>query len=148
MNDHDSTGLNEDTIRSYINALKKIFVIEDSPAWRPCLLPRTVIRTSDTRYFSDPSVATAALGIGPGDLSSDPRSLGCFFETMAVRDLRCYADAIGGKVSHYLDANGLECDAVVHLRNGRFGLVEVKLGGNRLIEEGVATLNKLAAQRS
>ena len=112
------------------------------------MLPRTVIRTSDTRYFSDPSVATAALGIGPGDLSSDPRSLGCFFETMAVRDLRCYADAIGGKVSHYLDANGLECDAVVHLRNGRFGLVEVKLGGNRLIEEGVATLNKLAAQRS
>ena len=148
MNDHDSTGLNEDTIRSYINALKKIFVIEDSPAWRPCLRSRTVIRTSDTRYFSDPSVATAALGIGPGDLSSDPRSLGCFFETMAVRDLRCYADAIGGKVSHYLDANGLECDAVVHLRNGRFGLVEVKLGGNRLIEEGAATLNKLAAQRS
>ena len=91
-------------------------------------------------------VATAALGIGPGDLSRDPRSLGCFFETMAVRDLRCYADAVGGKVSHYLDANGLECDAVIHLRNGRFGLVEVKLGGNRLIDEGAATLNKLAAQ--
>ena len=146
MKDHDSSGLDEDTIRSYVNALKKIFVIEDSPAWSPCLRSRTVVRTGDTRYFSDPSVATAALGIGPGDLSRDPRSLGCFFETMAVRDLRCYADAVGGKVSHYLDANGLECDAVIHLRNGRFGLVEVKLGGNRLIDEGAATLNKLAAQ--
>ena len=85
-----------------------------------------MVRTSDTRYFTDPSVAAAALGIGPGDLLRDTRSFGNFFETMAVRDLRCYADALGGSVSHYLDANGLECDAIVHLRDGRFGLVEVK----------------------
>lgn len=135
----------DDTVRSYVSALKKIFVIEDAPAWCPCLRSKAVVRTSDTRYFIDPSIVTAALGLGPGDLVRDPRSFGSFFETMAMRDLRCYAEALGGSVSHYLDANGLECDAIVHLRNGTFGLVEVKLGGNELIEKGVATLNSLAA---
>lgn len=103
------------------------------------------MRTSDTRYFTDPSIIAAALGLGPGDMMRDPRSFGSFFETMAIRDLRCYADALGAKVSHYLDANGLECDAVVHMRNGDYGLVEVKLGGKSLIEEGAATLNGLAS---
>lgn len=134
----------EDTIRSYLNALEKIFVVEDMPAWSPCLRSKSAIRTSDTRYFCDPSIAAAALGAGPGELMNDIRSLGFFFETMAVRDLRVYADALGGAVSHFLDRNGLECDAVVHLRNGDCGLVEVKLGGERLIEEGASTLNALS----
>ena len=144
MIEHDVSGLDEDTVKSYIDALKKLFVIEDAPAWCPCLRSKAVVRTSDTRYFTDPSVAVAALGIGPGDLLRDIRSFGNFFETLAVRDLRCYADAMGGHVSHYRDANGLECDAIVHLRDGRFGLVEVKLGGDPLINEGAATLNSLA----
>ena len=142
---HDADGLNEDTVRSYLEALKKIFVVEDSVAWCPCIKSKAVVRTGDTRYFVDPSVATAALAVGPGDLESDPRSFGCVFETMAVRDLRCYAEALGGRVAHYLDANGLECDAVIHLRNGQFGLVEVKLGGSKLIEEGAKTLTALAS---
>jgi len=145
MIEHDAATLDEDTVRTYVNALKKIFVIEDVAAWCPCLRSKAAVRTSDTRYFTDPSIVTAALGLGPGDLVRDPRSFGSFFETMALRDLRCYAEAIGGKVSHYLDANGLECDAVVHLRNGTFGLVEIKLGGEELIEKGVATLNSLAS---
>ena len=118
MLSNDVDGLNEDTIYSYINALKKIFVIEDMPAWSPCLRSKSAVRTSETRFFSDASIATAALGLGPEDLMNDIRSFGCFFETMEVRDLRVYADAIGGNVSHFLDRNGLECDAVVHLRNG------------------------------
>ena len=145
MSEHDLASLDEDTVRSYVNALKKIFVIEDVSAWCPCLRSKAVVRTSDTRYFTDPSIATAALGLGPGDLVRDPRSFGSFFETMAVRDLRCYAEAIGGKVSHYLDANGLECDAIVHLRNGTFGLIEIKLGGEELVEKGASTLNSLAS---
>ena len=144
MIEHDVHGLDEDTVKSYIGALKKLFVIEDSPAWCPCLRSKAVIRTSDTRYFVDPSVIAAALGIGPLDMMRDPRSFGNFFETLAMRDLRCYADAIGGSVSHYLDANGLECDAIVHLRDGHFGLVEIKLGGKALIDEGASTLNSLA----
>ena len=145
MLEHDAATLDEDTVRSYVNALKKIFVIEDVPAWCPCLRSKAIVRTSDTRYFTDPSVVTAALGLGPGDLVRDLRSFGSFFETMAIRDLRCYAEAVGGKVSHYLDANGLECDAIVHLRNGTFGLVEIKLGGEELIAKGVATLDALSS---
>ena len=144
MKEHDTRGLDEDTIYSYVNALKKIFVVEDMPAWCPNLLSKAVVRTSDTRYFTDPSIASAALGLGPGDLMNDLRSFGRLFEVMAVRDLRVYAEASCGTVSHYLDKNGLECDAVVHLRNGTYGLVEIKLGGDTLIEEGAATLNRLA----
>ena len=144
MIEHDVSGLDEDTVKSYIDALKKLFVVEDSPAWCPCLRSKAVVRTSDTRYFTDPSIVASALGIGPGDMVRDPRSFGNFFETMAIRDLRCYADSIGGSVSHYLDGNGLECDAVVHLRDGRFGLVEVKLGGEALVNEGATTLTSLA----
>lgn len=113
-------------------------------AWCPALRTKAVVRTSDTRYFSDSSIATAALGFGPGDLMNDIRAYGWYFETMAVRDLRVYADALNGNVAHYLDRNGLECDAVVHLRNGTSGLVEIKLGGQALIEEGAETLNALS----
>lgn len=137
-------SLTENTISLYLSALKKIFVIEDMPAWNPNLRSKTAIRTSDTRYFVDPSVATAALGLGPKDLMKHLSTYGLFFETMAVRDLRVYADAIGGRVFHYRDHNGLECDTVIHLPNGHYGLVEIKLGGETLVEEGAVSLNKLA----
>lgn len=131
------------TVAEYINALKKIFVIEDAPAWNPNLRSKTAIRTSDTRYFIDPSIGVAALGIGPKDLVNDLQTMGLFFETLCIRDLRTYADALGGQVYHYRDKNGLECDAVIHLRNGDYGLIEIKLGGEKLIEEGAATLKSL-----
>jgi len=136
--------LSESTIYTYINALKKIFVIEDSMAWNPNLRSKTAIRTSDTRYFTDPSIATAALGLGPEDLINDLETFGLIFETLCVRDLRVYADALNGTVYHYRDKNGLECDAVVHLPNGKYGLIEIKLGGQKLINDGVVTLTKLA----
>lgn len=133
-----------DTIASYISALKRIFVIEDIEAWNPNLRSKTAIRTSDTRYFTDPSIATAALGIGPNDLIADLNTFGLIFETLCMRDLRVYAEALNGNVYHYRDKDGLECDAVVHLRDGRYGLIEIKLGGDKLISEGAATLSKLA----
>ena len=138
--------MSEETITSYINALKKIFVIEDMEAWSPNLRSKAAIRTSATRYFADPSIATAAMGIGPKDLLNDLNSFGLLFETLVVRDLRVYADALDGQVYHYRDNNGLECDAVVHLRNGSFGLIEIKLGGEKLIEEGAKTLKRLSCK--
>lgn len=144
LKENESDTLDEDTIASYIGALKKIFVIEDAEAWNPNLRSKTAIRSSDTRYFTDPSIATAAMGIGPNDLMNDLHTFGLVFETLCVRDLRVYAQALNGKVYHYRDSNGLECDAVVHLRNGTFGLVEIKLGGDNLIEEGAKTLKSLA----
>ena len=141
-----SNNFSIDTLYDYVTALKKIFVIDDMEAWSPNLRSKTAIRTSDTRYFIDPSIATSALGVGPDDLINDLNTMGLVFETMAVRDLRVYADALDGKVYHYRDKNGLECDAVVHLRNGKYGLVEVKLGGDSLIESGAKTLKALAAK--
>ena len=143
---NDTESLSEDTIATYINALKKIYVIEDMPAWNPNLRSKTSIRTSDTRYFVDPSIATAGLGIFPQDLVNDLNTLGLLFETLCVRDLRVYADALDGNILHYRDKSGLECDTVIHLRNGKYGLAEIKLGGQRLIEEGVANLKFLAAK--
>lgn len=116
------------------------------PAWNPNLRSKTAIRTANTRYFVDPSIATAALGLGPADLISDLKTMGFFFEAMCIRDLRVFAEALNGKVYHYRDKSGLECDAVVHLRNGQYGLIEIKLGGETLINEGVETLNLLAKQ--
>lgn len=141
---NESDELSENTIYSYIKALKKIFVIEDSLAWNPNLRSKTTIRTSDTRYFIDPSIATAALGLGPDDLINDLNTFGLFFETLCVRDLRVYADALGGTVYHYRDKSNLECDAVVHLENGSYGLIEIKLGGDTLIKEGAENLQLLA----
>ena len=143
---NESDSLSEDTISSYIKALKEIFVVEDSEAWNPNLRSKTAIRTSDTRYFTDPSIATAALGIGPQDLVNDLNTFGLVFETLAVRDLRVYTEALSGKVYHFRDKNGLECDAVIHLRDGRYGLVEIKLGGDDLIDEGAETLLKLSGK--
>ena len=144
MKTNESEGMSDETVVSYIKALKKIFVIEDMPAWNPNLRSKTAIRTSDTRYFVDPSIAIAALGLGPDDLLNDLETMGLLFETLCVRDLRVYADANDGDVYHYRDKNGLECDAVVHLRNGSYGLIEIKLGGEKLIEEGASNLNSLA----
>ncbi len=141
---NESDELSENTIYSYIKALKKIFVIEDSLAWNPNLRSKTAIRTSDTRYFIDPSIATAALGLGPEDLINDLKTFGLFFETLCIRDIRVYADALGGTVYHYRDKSNLECDAVVHLENGSYGLIEVKLGGAELIKEGAENLQVLA----
>ena len=146
LKNNDTTTLDEDTISSYLDALRKIFVVEDMPAWNPNLRSKTAIRTTDTRYFVDPSIATAALGLGPADLINDLNSMGFFFEAMCVRDLRVFAEALNGKVYHYRDKSGLECDAVVHLRNGQYGLIEIKLGGDSLIKEGAETLNELANQ--
>ena len=143
---NESDGLSEETISSYIKALKEIFVVEDAEAWNPNLRSKTAIRTSDTRYFTDPSIATAALGLGPNDLINDLNTFGLMFETLCVRDLRVYAEALNGNVYHFRDKNGLECDAVVHLRNGSYGLVEVKLGGDELIEEGAESLKTLASK--
>lgn len=144
--ENEGEALDVDTVASYIRALERIFVIEDAAAWNPNLRSKTAIRTSDTRYFTDPSIATAALGIGPSDLIADLETFGLIFETLCMRDLRVYAEPISGTVYHYRDKNGLECDAVVHLRDGRYGLVEIKLGGDKLISEGASTLLSLAGK--
>lgn len=143
VNKDNNLGTNP-TIYNYINALQKIFVIEDSHAWNPNLRSKAAIRTTDTRYFTDPSIAAAALGLGPNDLIDDIKTMGFFFENLCIRDLRVYADSLDGTIYHYRDKNGLECDAVIHLRNGAYGLIEIKLGGDKAIEEGKYTLNKLA----
>lgn len=143
---NDETPISEETVASYVNALRKIFVVEDMPAWNPNLRSKTAIRSSDARYYIDPSIAAAALGIGPGDLINDLKTFGFLFETLCVRDLRVFTDSLNGGVYHYRDKDGQECDAVVHLRNGRYGLIEIKLGGDRLIEEGVRSLKSMEAK--
>lgn len=142
--ENEGETLDVDTIAAYIKALKRIFVIEDAEAWNPNLRSKTAIRTSDTRYFTDPSIATASLGIGPKDLIADLNTFGRIFETLCIRDLRVYAEALNGNVYHYRDKNGLECDAVIHLRDGSYGLIEIKLGGDNLINQGASTLLSLA----
>lgn len=144
INGKDTKYMDERTAANYLNALRSMFVIEEMPSWNPNLKSKSAIRSTETRYFVDPSIATSALGIGPGDLMNDLKAFGLLFETLCVRDLRVYAQPIGGEIFHYRDKNGLECDAVVHLRNGRYGLVEIKLGGETQIEAGAATLKKLS----
>ncbi len=141
---NEERPLTEYAVYSYLNALRKIFVIEDSLAWNPNLRSKTAIRTSETRYFTDPSIATAALGIGPEDLMNDLETFGLIFETLAIRDLRVYSEPLDGVVYHYRDKTGLECDAVIHLQNGRYGLIEIKLGGAFAINEGAKTLIDLS----
>lgn len=143
---NDGAKIGDDTIGQYTSALRKIFVIEDMPAWNPNLRSKTAIRSSDTRYFVDPSIAVAALGIGPNDLINDLNTFGFLFEPLCVRDLRVYADALNGSVYHYRDKDGQECDAVIHLRNGKYGLIEIKLGGDKLINEGVKSLKAMEAK--
>lgn len=144
MLSNDASTLDEDTVADYIKALKKLFVIEDLAAWNPNIRSKAAIRTSDTRHFVDPSIGTAALGLGPKDLINDLQSFGLFFEDMVVRDLRVYAEALDGELYHYRDSNGLECDTVLHRRNGSYALLEVKLGGEDKINEGAACMIELA----
>ena len=141
----NDTSITTATIASYLSALKKIFVIDDVAAWNPNLRSRTAIRTSDTHYFVDPSIAVAALQTGPEELmkTENLNLFGQLFEALCIRDLKVYAESLGGEVRHYRDKNGLECNAVIHIRNGEYGLAEIKLGGSTKIEEGAATLKKL-----
>lgn len=143
---NEAAAINEETVASYVNALRKIFVVEDLPAWNPNLRSKTAIRSADTRYFVDPSIATAALGIGPNDLLNDLKTFGFVFETLCIRDLRVFADSLGGKAYHYRDKNEQECDVVIHLRNGKYSLIEIKLGGDKLIEYGAETLKSMEAK--
>ena len=144
MMSNDAKSLDEDTVADYIKALKSLFVVEDLEAWNPNIRSKSAIRTSDTRHFVDPSIGIAALGIGPNDLINDLNSFGLFFEELAVRDLRVFAEALDGRLYHYRDSSGLECDTVLHRRNGTYALIEVKLGGEKLIEEGVSSLQAFA----
>ena len=143
---NDEVSMSDETVAAYVSALRKIFVVEDMPAWNPNLRFRTAIRSSDTRYYIDPSIAAAALGIGPNDLVNDLKTFGFLFETLCIRDLRVFADSLNGEVYHYRDRDGQECDAVAHLRNGKYGLIEIKLGGDRLIEEGAKSLKAMEAK--
>ena len=131
------------TFNDYKEALKDLYVLEDLPAWNPNIRSKTSIRSTPTRHFIDTSIACRSLGISPNDLKNDLKSFGLFFEDFAVRDLSVYANAIGGTVSHYRDNTGLECDAVLHLEDGRWGAIEIKLGGEELIEHGANSLKTL-----
>ena len=131
------------TYDDYMEALKDLFIIEDMDAWNPNIRSKTSIRSTPTRHFVDTSIACRSLGVSPGDLMKDLNSFGLFYEDFAVRDLRVYADSLGGKVKHYRDNAGLECDAVVHLEDGRWGGIEIKLGGDDLINEGADSLKTL-----
>lgn len=131
------------TFDDYMEALKDLYIIEDMEAWNPNIRSKTSIRSTPTRHFVDTSIACRALGVMPEDLLRDLESFGLFFEDMAVRDLKIYASTLGGEVRHYRDGTGLECDAVVHLEDGRWGAVEIKLGGDDLIESGAASLKTL-----
>lgn len=141
---NDNATITYETISDYVDALKKLFVLEDMPAWNPNLRSKTAIQSSDTRYFIDPSIATSALSLGPKDLMNDLKTFGLYFESMAVRDLRIYADSLGGDLYHFRDSSGLECDAVLHLRNGEYALIEIKLGGKENIDKGAESLKTLA----
>lgn len=139
------TEIGESSFLEYVEALRKLFVIEDLQAWNPNLRSKAAIRTTPTRHLVDPSIATAALGATPAALIADLNTMGLVFETLCVRDLRSYADGLDGEVLHFRDKSGRECDAVVRLRDGRYGLVEIKLGGEDLISEGAESLKSIAS---
>lgn len=136
----DGSSVTENTQASYLNALRRLFVVEDLKAWSPKMRSKTALRAAPTWHFTDPSIAVAALGASPSRLLDDLETMGFLFESLCVRDLRTYADFLGGEVLHFRDRTGLEADAIVQLRDGRWGAVEVKLGGAKNIEEGCAHL--------
>ena len=144
IKENDNKSISDETIRSYITALKNIYILEDISAWNPNLRSRTIVRTSPTRHFVDPSIGCIALGIGPKDLINDLKTFGLFFEDLVVRDLKIYSEKLGGKVYHYRDNAGLETDAVIHLENGKWGAIEIKLCDSDRIEEGVNHLLKFS----
>lgn len=138
----DSVSIN--TLGSYLNALSSIFVTEDLENWSPNLRSKATIRATPVRHFTDPSIAAAALGATPENLLLDLNTFGLLFESLCVRDLRIYAELFDGQVRHYRDSNGLEADAVVTRRDGSYGLVEMKLGGESAVESAAASLLKLS----
>lgn len=139
----NSRTMDPKTFDEYMDALKDLYIIENISAWCPNIRSKTSIRSSETRHFVDTSVATRALNISPNDLMQDLPSFGLFFEDFAVRDLCIYTSLLGGEVRHYRDNAGLECDAVIHLPDGKWAAIEIKLGGDDLIQAGVNTLNTL-----
>ena len=143
-NELDTLGIT--TVYKYINALKTIFLIEDAECWSPKLRRKTVTRNTDTRYFVDPSIAVAVRRLGPEDLINDLETMGFLFENLVMRDLRVYAESIDGEVYHYRDRDNDECDAVLHLHDGRYGLIEVKLGDGYFVESGVKSLERVEAK--
>lgn len=142
---NEGGGFDEATLAKYLQTLERLYVVEELEAWNPNLRSKAAIRTTNTRHFCDPSVGCAALGLGPGDLLGDLKTFGFFFESMCVRDLRVFAAAHKGRVFHYRDGNGREADAVVHLRDGRWAAIEVKLASQDSIDEGARHLLALAA---
>ena len=143
LNDIEATdtSISDKTISSYLNVLRRIFVVEDLPAWSPSLRSKTAIRTSSKRHFVDPSIATAVMRTGPEAILNDFETFGFLFESLCTRDMRIYAQINDGEVFHYRDKSGLEADMIVALRDGRWGAIEVKLG-NKQIE--LAAKNLLA----
>jgi len=142
LNANDGS-LSQVTVDAYIDALKRIFVIEDLPAWSVRLRSKTVLRTTAKRHFADPSIATASLRATPKRLLTDFNTFGLLFESLCIRDLRIYADSIDGSVYHYRDKTGFEIDAIVELADGRWGAVEVKMGASD-IEQAARNLLRLA----
>jgi predicted AAA+ superfamily ATPase len=131
------------TIESYLDAFRKLFVIEDVLAWSPRMRSKAILRTADTRQFVDPSIAAAVLDAHADDLMNDLETFGLLFESLCIRDLRIYAEKINGKVFNYKDSRGLEIDAIVHLDNGKWGAIEIKLGGDQAIETAANHLLKI-----
>lgn len=140
---NENRKLDIKTFDEYIEALQDIFIIEDIEAWNTNLRSKTAIRSTNTRHFYDTSIACQALNISPNDLLNDVKTFGFFFEDFAIKELSVYASLINGKVMHYRDANSLECDAIIHLDDGRWGMIEIKLGSSDAIETAATNLNNL-----
>ena len=143
INTNDDRNINPDTLDEYLQALKDLYIIQDIEAWNPNFRSKTVIVTTPTRHFVDTSIAAGCLNISPADLLNDPKTFGLFFEDFVVKELSIYSQSLDGEIRHFRDGNGLECDAVIHLKNGKYGLIEIKLGGKELIKEGLSALNNL-----
>lgn len=143
VNQHDDRRLDEDTFDEYIEALRDLYIINDIDAWNPNFRSKTVVITSPTRHFVDTSVAIHSLRMSPDDLLNDSRTFGLMFEDFVIKELSIYTNHLGGEIRHFRDGNGLECDAVIHLPNGEYALVEIKLGGESLISEGIQNLKLL-----
>ncbi len=135
----DMKGISMPTYDNYVGALEKLFIIDDIDAWTPAIRSKTVIRTGKKRCFVDPSIAVASLGASPESLELDLNTFGSIFECLCFRDLKVYSQALGGRLSYYHDRSGLDVDAVLHLEDGRYALIECKLG-SREIEEGAKHL--------
>lgn len=143
VSEHDDKNIDSETFDSYVDALKDLFIIKDIEAWNPNFRSKTAVITTPTRHFVDTSVAAYSLGVSPNDLINDPNTFGLFFEDFVIKELTVYSQVLKGELRHYRDGNGLECDAVLHLKNGDYALIEIKLGGEKLINEGIRNLKSL-----